>query len=186
MSAQLLLAPRYQRKLLQQPILTQNLTTAGLFAVGDTLAQKGVEKRGLASHDTTRTARMALYGGTVFGLTITKWFHFLQHRINLRSPRQTLIARVAADQLVCAPTRIGVFLSSMSVLEGQDPTEKLQRAYWNALRGNWTVWPVLQSVNMYWVPLHYRVLTVNVSSIGWNCFLSFLIVLEEAGYDIYL
>lgn len=31
--------------------------------MGDGLAQQGVEKKGIARHDVTRTARMALYGG---------------------------------------------------------------------------------------------------------------------------
>lgn len=34
-----------------------------LFATGDTLAQQGVERRGLANQDLKRTGRMALYGG---------------------------------------------------------------------------------------------------------------------------
>ncbi|KAB8269012.1 integral membrane protein [Aspergillus flavus AF70] len=164
----------YQRSLIQRPVLTQSLTTACLFAVGDGLAQQGVEKKGIARHDVTRTARMALYGGAVFGPVATKWFQFLQNRINLGSPGKTLVARVATDQLVCAPTMIGVFLSSMSLMEGGDPREKLKKTYWEALRTNWTIWPALQTVNLYLVPLQYRVLTVNVFNIGWNCFLSFL------------
>lgn len=102
----------------------------------------------------------------VFGPVATKWFQFLQNRISLSTPSGTLAARVAADQLVCAPTMIGVFLSSMSLLEGNDPREKLQRMYWEALRTNWTIWPILQGVNLYLVPLQFRVLTVNVLNIG--------------------
>ncbi|KAF7595225.1 Protein required for ethanol metabolism [Aspergillus hancockii] len=164
----------YQRCLLQRPVLTQSLTTACLFGVGDGLAQQGVEKRGIAHHDVTRTARMVFYGGAVFGPAATKWFQFLQTRISLRTPGKTLVARVAADQLIFAPTMISVFLSSMSLMEGGDPREKLNKTYWQALRTNWMIWPALQSVNFYLVPLQYRVLTVNVFNIGWNCFLSFL------------
>lgn len=35
----------------------------GLFAVGDALAQQGVERKWLLRHDMTRTVRMAFYGG---------------------------------------------------------------------------------------------------------------------------
>ncbi|KAE8154887.1 hypothetical protein BDV25DRAFT_135530 [Aspergillus avenaceus] len=164
----------YQRSLIQRPLLTQGLTTACLFAVGDGLAQQGVEKRGIARHDVSRTARMALYGGAVFGPVATKWFQFLQNRITLSTPGKTLVARVATDQLAFAPTMIGVFLSSMSLMEGGNPQEKLDKAYWPALRANWTIWPAVQAVNLYMVPLQYRVLTVNIFNIGWNCFLSFL------------
>jgi len=53
-------------KLAQRPILTQSITTAVLFATGDTMAQQLVEKRGLKNHDISRTGRMALYGGGGF------------------------------------------------------------------------------------------------------------------------
>lgn len=110
--------------------------------------------------------RITEFVAAVFGPVATKWFQFLQNRINLGSPGKTLVARVATDQLVCAPTMIGVFLSSMSLMEGGDPREKLKKTYWEALRTNWTIWPALQTVNLYLVPLQYRVLTVNVFNIG--------------------
>lgn len=53
-------------KLASRPILTQSVTTAVLFATGDTMAQQLVEKKGLEKHDLARTGRMALYGGGLF------------------------------------------------------------------------------------------------------------------------
>lgn len=53
----------YQAKLAQRPLLTQAVTTAVLFGVGDGLAQQAVEKKGANRHDFMRTARMAAYGG---------------------------------------------------------------------------------------------------------------------------
>ena len=64
---------------------------------------------------------------------------------------------------------IGVFLSSMALMEGKEPQEKLQKAYWDALRANWMVWPVVQGVNFWVVPLQYRVLMVNILNIGMFC-----------------
>ena len=52
-------------KLAQRPILTQAISSAVLFATGDTMAQQLVEKKGLDKHDLARTGRMALYGGGV-------------------------------------------------------------------------------------------------------------------------
>jgi protein Mpv17 len=49
----------------------------------------------------------------VFGPLATKWFQVLQRRINLPSPQRTVLGRVAADQLLFAPTMIGVFLSNV-------------------------------------------------------------------------
>jgi protein Mpv17 len=62
----------------------------------------------------------------------------------------------------------------MAVLEGTSPQEKLQKNYVTALTSNYMIWPFVQIVNFKFIPLHYRVLFVNVVSIGWNCYLSFL------------
>lgn len=50
-------------KLASRPLLTQSITTAVLFATGDTMAQQLVEKKGVKNHEIARTARMAFYGG---------------------------------------------------------------------------------------------------------------------------
>lgn len=51
-------------------------------------------------------------------------------------------------------------------MEGINPQEKLQRAYWEALRTNWAIWPAFQAVNLYMVPVQHQVLAVNVFNIG--------------------
>ena len=110
----------------------------------------------------------------VFGPAATKWYSFLQKRINFENKAQTIVARVLADQLVFASTNMAVFLSTMSILEGKSPQEKLKKSYLPGLKANWTIWPVVQGVNFSVVPLEHRVLVVNVVSLGWNCYLSYL------------
>ena len=117
---------------------------------------------------------MALYGGCIFGPAATKWYQFLAKRINLKNHNTSIAARVAADQLVFASTNMAVFLSSMSILEGTDPKEKLKKSYVDGIKANWMIWPAVQAVNFKLVPLEHRVLVVNVVSLGWNCFLSYL------------
>jgi protein Mpv17 len=134
----------------------------------------------------------------ILGPIAANWFRFLQNKVRLPSKRVTLLVRVAADQLLCAPIVTGIFLTSMSVMEGTNPKEKLERVYWKALRANWSIWPAFQAVNLSMVPAQYQVLAVNVFNIGmlnlslffpyyiyyqvhvliwllaWNCFLSLL------------
>lgn len=85
-----------------------------------------------------------------------------------------MVARVAADQLLFAPTFIGIFLSSMAVMEGGSPKEKLSKSYAPALQTNYLIWPFVQMANFTFVPLEHRVLVVNLVSIGWNCYLSMI------------
>ncbi|KAI2630354.1 hypothetical protein GGS26DRAFT_107501 [Hypomontagnella submonticulosa] len=164
----------YQRKLASRPLMTQAVTTAVLFAVGDITAQQVVEKKGIEKHEFARTGRMFLYGGAVFGPAATTWYGILQRSVVLRNKKAEMLARVAADQLLFAPTFIGIFLSSMAVMEGGSPQEKLNKSYWPALQTNYLIWPFVQMANFTLVPLQHRVLVVNLVSIGWNCYLSMI------------
>ncbi|KAK5109699.1 Protein required for ethanol metabolism [Meristemomyces frigidus] len=139
------------------------------------MAQQLVEKKGWTNHELARTGRMALYGGCVFGPAATIWFGFLQRAVRVPGrPNLEIVARVAADQCIMASTNLFVFLSTMAVLEGSDPRKKLESTYFQALQKNWMVWPAVQLVNFRFVPLEHRVLVVNIVSLGWNCYLSFL------------
>ena len=69
---------------------------------------------------------------------------------------------------------MALFLSSMAIMEGTDPKEKLQKSYISGLKANYLVWPLVQAINFKFVPLDLRVLVVNFVSLGWNCFLSYL------------
>ncbi|OBT68846.1 hypothetical protein VE03_02106 [Pseudogymnoascus sp. 23342-1-I1] len=164
----------YRMKLAARPMLTQSVTTAILFATGDIMAQQAVEHRGIEKHEFIRTARMALYGGAIFGPVATKWFRFLQTKIVLPNKKLEICARVGADQLLFAPTHLFVFLSTMSILEGVSPQEKLSKTYTGALQTSWMVWPFIQVVNFSFVPLDHRLLFVNGLSIFWNCYLSYI------------
>lgn len=131
------------------------------------MAQQLVERKGFANHELGRTGRMALYGGAVFGPAATTWFGFLQRKVRIpSSPNLEIVARVAADQCLFASTNLFVFLSSMAIMEGSDPREKLATTYKEALTKNWMVWPVVQFTNFKFVPLEHRVLLVNVVSLG--------------------
>lgn len=164
----------YNSKLAARPLLTQSVTTAVLFATGDITAQQLVEKRGVKGHDFSRTGRMVLYGGCVFGPVATKWFGFLARRVTLKNLRVEMLARVACDQALAAPVMIGAFLSSMATMEGASAQERLETKWWPALKANWMVWPFVQIVNFTFLPLQHRVLFANVISIGWNSYLSWV------------
>ncbi|KAL6863097.1 Protein required for ethanol metabolism [Amphichorda felina] len=162
----------YNARLAARPLLTQAVTTSILFAVGDITAQQVIDRRGLEKHDFTRTGRMALYGGFVFGPAATTWFGFLSRRVNPTNKRYETVARVACDQLAFAPVMIGVFLSSMATMEGNSAQQKLETTWWPTLQTNWMVWPFVQMINFTFLPLQHRVLFANVVSIGWNSYLS--------------
>ena len=42
------------------------------------------------------------------------------------------------------------------------------------MKVNWMIWPLVTSVNLYFVPPIYRVLCVNFFALWWNLYLSVL------------
>lgn len=52
--------------------------------------------------------------------------------------------------------------------------QKLQNNWWNVLRASWTVWPGFQLFNLYFIPVHLRIVCLNIWATGWNAFLSFV------------
>ena len=109
----------------------------------------------------------------VFGPAATQWYKLLA-KIKLQNSYVTTAARVLADQSIFATTNLLVFLSSMAWLEGTSPRAKLESTYVEAYKKNCMVWPAVQAVNFTYVPLHHRVLVVNIVSLGWNCYLSYV------------
>lgn len=110
----------------------------------------------------------------IFGPAATKWYEFLVRHVNLKNTNATILARVGCDQAVFAPINMGVFLSSMAYLEGRSPTQRLKDAYIPGYQKNLMIWPWVQFTNFKYVPMEHRVLVVNIVSLGWNCYLSYL------------
>lgn len=102
----------------------------------------------------------------IFGPAATTWFSFLQRSVVLKNAKATIVARVAADQLLFTPTHLTCFLTSMAIMEGTDPLEKLRTTFLTSYKANLTIWPAVQGFNFAIVPLDYRVLFVNVISLG--------------------
>ncbi|KAI9274395.1 hypothetical protein BDA99DRAFT_497377 [Phascolomyces articulosus] len=165
----------YNRALAKRPILVQCITTAFLFGTGDVIAQQVVERKGLKSHEMTRTLRMAGFGGLFAGPVLSNWYRFVELNIKGATPVTTLLKKVAADQFLCAPIFIGVFFSAQGLLEGKSVgqiQEKLENGYTTAVLANYKIWPAVQLINFYFTPLNYRLMVTNVVSLGWNAYLS--------------
>lgn len=54
----------------------------------------------------------------------------------------------------------------MTVMEGGDIKKKLAEKWEQTLYTNWKLWPFVQLGNFTLVPLHLRLMVVNVVSIG--------------------
>lgn len=82
------------------------------------------------------------------------------------------------DQLIFCPLFTAVFFIYNGYLEGGGSWEavkyKFSFAYWPTLLANYKLWPFVQFVNFYIIPLQFRVPFVNLVALGWNAYLSVL------------
>lgn len=169
----------------------------------NTKTVKEFEELGLRGQDNTidhynydwyRTLRSITYGSLIFSFIGTKWYNILNYKI--RFPKKSISSwnnrflRVAVDQIIFAPISLPFYFTCMTLLEG-NPLHiaklKIEEQWWDTLRTNWLIWPIVQTFNFSFVPLPYQLLTVNIVAIFWNTFLSYKnsnIVLEKDKYSV--
>lgn len=187
---------KFNRLITTHPVLSNMMVSGFLFGSGDYLAQtiftNPITSVPTQKHDKSRTLKAMIYGSIIFAPVCLKWYGLL-NKIKIQSPVRTrhamkainvnncytIIAKVATDQLIFAPLiAVPLYYSIMTVFEfHKNPVDaikhNLRGNWWETLKTNWLIWPFVQLANFSLIPFQYRLLVVNVLSIGWNCYLSF-------------
>lgn len=166
----------YLRALEKRPFVTQVSSTAILMASGDVIAQFAVEKKGIQNYEPSRTVRFFGFGIFVGGPILRTWYIILD---KVYKGTGTLVAakKLATDQLCFAPAFLTVFVSVMGLLRGDSQGEikdKLKRDFKPILITNYKIWPLVQAINFYFVPLQHRIIVVNFVALGWNTYLAWV------------
>ncbi|EDW82141.1 uncharacterized protein Dwil_GK25287 [Drosophila willistoni] len=141
-----------------------------LSCVGDVLEQHLEIYCGeIERFDKTRTTHMATSGVTV-GVICHYWYQMLDKRMPGRSMR-VVAKKIILDQLICSPVYISVFFVTLGLLENKDRHEvweEIKDKAWKLYAAEWTVWPLAQFINFYWIPTHYRIFYDNIISLGYD------------------
>ncbi|XP_015119217.1 protein Mpv17 [Diachasma alloeum] len=165
----------YRNLLSKYPLRMQAIQAGALMAVGDQIAQNFVEKRKFEDIDYIRTAKFYAIGFCIGGPATYTWYGLLDKHIGSKGGLVAM-KKVACDQLLFAPCFIGVLLSAVGFMQGNNVNsirEKLQREYLEILRNNYKVWPMVQMMNFAFVPLQYQVLVVQSVAVLWNSYVSY-------------
>lgn len=55
----------------------------------------------------------------------------------------------------------------------RDVARKLKHDFPDILVANWKLWPAVQLLNFYFVPLNFQVVLVQLVAVFWNTYISF-------------
>ncbi|KAH9974522.1 hypothetical protein BJV74DRAFT_185117 [Russula compacta] len=168
---------------LKRPLATQCATSAILFTSGDIIAQQVLERKRV-KHDFLRTARLTFYGGCLLGPPVSIWIAFL-NRLRFATSTKAVIYRTWLDQTLMAPLVVGLFFTSMPLIEGKGISgvvDSLNTKYAPTLVRGWMVYTPTQAINFTLVPPQFRFVFVGVVSLVWNTYLS--IVNAQLSRDI--
>ncbi|XP_075234277.1 mitochondrial inner membrane protein MPV17 isoform X2 [Lycorma delicatula] len=175
----------YLRLMNKRPLPMQMLQSGFLMGTGDVIAQTCVEKKHFDNINWRRTGNYCTVGFLFVGPVLSKWYGALERMFGKNGIKTTL-KKIAVDQTLFAPCFIPVIMSSIAFTEGksvEDIKWKLQSEYFNVLFTNYKIWPFIQLLNFYFVPLNYRVIFVQFVAVGWNTYLSWKISSQKTVAD---
>lgn len=168
----------YQKALEIYPIRTAAVTAGTLMTLGDAISQIGIEKKGITpgkKYDVKSSVRFLGFGLFLGGPMLGVWYRVLARVFG--GTKMATVKMVFCDQILFAPPFLTFFLAGMEVLKGQNLTgikQKLEDDLVHVVKTNYKIWPAVQACNFTFVPVHNRIVVVNVVAVGWNTYLAWM------------
>eukprot|EP00040_Diaphanoeca_grandis_P025281 m.139830 g.139830 ORF g.139830 m.139830 type:complete len:238 (+) comp30084_c1_seq4:571-1284(+) len=166
------------------PIRTQALTSCFVGGFGDLLMQRIEHKLVKSSssnetpmeYDLARTARFAVYRLFLFGPALAVFVRSMERGVKAKGKAGVAI-KIALDQLAFQPVSLCVFYFSMATMEGQSPSQAVDRAtnmLLPTLKVNWPFWIPVHVITFSYIPASYRVAWISFLQVGWAAVMSHL------------
>lgn len=145
--------------------------------IGDALAQR-IEGHGFQRR---RCAIISAYGGAFNGIVGHSWYQYLDTAVRgaglAPGTARFVATKVLADTVIFGPIHVAAFFTVITLAEGGtwgDVKAKLERDMLPALAAEVAVWPGIQAVNFWKVPLDYQLLVVNGFTVLDATFISYV------------
>lgn len=109
------------------------------------------------------------------GPTLSVWYKTLT-KIVPADDKFLGLKKMALDQIPFAPVFLLSIITLINTMEGlsfQETKEQLRLKYKDILFANWKVWPIVQTINFYFVPYTHQVAVAQFVAIFWNTYLSY-------------
>ena len=150
----------YEKAALAFPIVTKSATSGIAYFLGDSIAQAQAQKPA----DYGRLVRATLAGFISHGPQLHFWTLFLEWSA------LPLLVKVLLDQTLFALYLNGAYAVLTETLQGRSPRSALAKAKAAALPclfAGWRFWPLAHLITYTVIPLHLRVLWVDVLEVAW-------------------
>ncbi|KAH7720112.1 Mpv17 protein [Aphelenchoides avenae] len=153
----------------------QVATAGALAATSDVAVQILIEKKERHQYDIKRTARFALITSCLMAPIQYNWFKYLDRIHGKVIP--TGVKRMLIDQTFAAPILTTTFIFSLNFFQSRNvdyAAAQTRNLIVPVMITNYKIWPIVQTLNMSVVPLHYRVVFLQTVAIFWNMYLSYM------------
>jgi len=179
----------YKSILVAQPLVTKSLTSGCIMSVSDVLCQEVVSNANPVDErpsklDSTRILHVAITGCLWSGPITHYWYNVLEKMYaiiakaaNIQSSAVELVVKLILDSTIFSSVTITGYFAVRSILEGtglKGVSNKLKTRFVSTLFGAWRFWPLANAVNFWCVPMQFRVLYMNVLSLFWTGWLSYV------------
>jgi Mpv17 / PMP22 family len=180
----------YRESLEVNPVLTKSTTAAFIGACGDVMAQiieartGGLSFRWSGLH-LRRMLAIAAEGLCISGPLMHLSYEALEKHFPVFAEDGSssadswfmVILQVLVDAIIMDSVFVATVIVAGTVLEGRGGGiwEKLRSSYIPAVRASWKsslFWSPVQLLSFKYVPLHFRVVAVNLQDIAWSATIS--------------
>jgi len=178
----------YSDLLKQKPLLTKSLTSCATNAFSDVLCQKIIITAKEEENDMTspspsinreRLGQAAVTGLVWSGPVTHYWYKLLFGKltISIKEPIIGLVVQILLDSIIFSPITVSGYFTLRSIMEGSGIDgikDKLSTRLVKTVLGAWKFWPAANIVNFGFIPLEFRVLYMNVLSVFWSFYLTYV------------
>lgn len=179
----------YKSMLVAKPLVTKSITSSCIMGASDVMCQKVVaratpEEERPSKLDSTRILHVAITGSLWSGPITHYWYIVLEKMYgaiakaaNIQDPVVGLVIRLILDSTIFSSVTISGYFTVRSFLEGtglKGASEKVRTRFLTTLFGAWKFWPLANAVNFWFVPMQFRVLYMNVLSLFWTGWLTYV------------
>mmetsp|Transcript_42703 Transcript_42703/g.103703 ORF Transcript_42703/g.103703 Transcript_42703/m.103703 type:complete len:137 (-) Transcript_42703:75-485(-) len=119
--------------------------------------------------------RASFAGFVSHGPQLHFWCLLLDRYVSFGGTSWGLVAKIALDQTFFASYMNAAFCFIVELLQGRslgDVVKKVRLSWWPSLKASWRFWPAAHAITFTFIPMHLRVLWVDILEIMWVTILS--------------